>query len=137
MHEEEERSSREEHDACRYNAPCHSARVSSALHLLNCAQSGLLAVQHFDVIDVDVEFAASSHSSLGLSFGDGCKGQPTLGNHERPVYADILQHLKVDSVADMSISGGNSTIDSQLHGSSVFQLALQVGLRFHRFDSVG
>src|SRR5437879_4332873 len=121
MHEEEERSSRKEHDACCYNSPCHSAGVASALNLLNCSQGGLFAAHQFNVIDVDVEFPTPSHSSLGLSFGYRGKCQPTLGNHERPVYADILQNLKVDRVADMSISGGNSAIDSQLHWSSVFQ----------------
>src|SRR5882724_965453 len=89
--------------AGRHDASHHGSRVTSALEVLDRAQRRFLATHQLDIVDVDSQFPAARHSSLGLSLCNRRVSKPSFWNDQSSVDADILQDFEVDGISDMAI----------------------------------
>src|ERR1019366_4618288 len=121
VHEQEEWCSGEKHNASRHDSRRHPADVSPATASLHRTQGCLVAAQQFHIVDVDLKFASPRHSSLRLSFRNCAECKTAFGNHERPVYADVLQHFEIHSISHVRVGGRNGPIESELHWRRIFQ----------------
>jgi hypothetical protein len=121
VHEEEERGGGKKYQAGGDDASGHRSGVASALRFFYGAESGFLAVGEADVVDVDVEFTAASHATLGLGFGHRRECHPTFGDDEDVVEHDILEDFEVNGLSDGGVGGGDRAIGSNLDGGAVFE----------------
>src|SRR5467141_5212993 len=114
MHEKKKRSCRKKDNACRYNCPCYCALMAAAFHIFDRPQSHFLARSKTHIVNVDVQLACASHSSLRLGFSYRCPSHASTGNHNDIVDLNILKNFEIDGFIDLCIGGRNVSIYSEL-----------------------
>lgn len=77
--------------------------MPATLEILDCSQRRALAADQFDVIDVPIQFPATSHASLRLGLSNCRESQSSFCNNERAIHDDVILNLKVHRVAHMCI----------------------------------
>src|SRR5205085_1257913 len=121
MHKKKQRCGWKEDDSGCDHGSSHRAHMASAPVLLYCAQGNFLAVLQPHRIHVDVEFSATSHAALGLSFSDRGPRNASARHHDETIHAHILQHLEIDGVALFVGFRRQVASESQLDGGPVLQ----------------
>src|SRR5258708_39963965 len=119
MYKKKKRSCRKKYNAVRYNRPCYSALMAAALHIFDCPQSHFPARSETHIVNVDVELACSSHSSLSLVLSYRCPSRTSTGNHNNIVDLNFLKNFEINSFIDVCIGGRNVPIYTELDRSRV------------------
>ena len=117
MDEKKKRSCRKKDNACRYNRPCYCTLMAAALHIFDRPQSHFLARSKTHIVNVDVELACSSHSSLRLGLSYRRPRRTSTRNHNDIVDLHFLKNFEINSFIDLRISGRNVPIYAELDRS--------------------
>ena len=93
--------------------------MAAALHIFDRPQSHFLARSKTHIVNVDVELACSSHSSLRLGLSYRCPSRSSTRNHNDIVDLNFLKNFEINSFIDLSISGRNVPIYAELDRSRI------------------
>src|SRR5258708_5024055 len=95
--------------------------MATALYFLDSSQRCLLPVYKTYIIDVDIQFAAASHSTLVLGFGNSCKGKTAARDDNYVLHFNVLKNLEIDAVASSGVSGRKITSEAKFDRCAIFQ----------------
>jgi len=93
--------------------------MAVALHIFDRPQSHFFAGSKTYIVNVNVELARSSHSSLRLGFSYSCPSRSPERNHNDIVDLNVLKNFEINSFIDLSISGRNAAIYAELDRSRI------------------